>query len=177
MPGGLTRVALRQRFAGGEFVARRRKQGHLGSAIAESSTRECNHALPRCRQPVLDEPLSGARRAYRAPAGREPEPDAGSRAASARSGAGSGCWPRWAIPPDLAWNGDPDQRGADPDFRHRATLVDHFLHYAARENARQVREEIIYRTVAAAQLAVSPGHAVANRTMSTMRCPRTSCSR
>ena len=33
VPGGLTRVALRQGIAGGEFVAGRRQQGYLGAAL------------------------------------------------------------------------------------------------------------------------------------------------
>ena len=33
VPGGLTRVALQARFAGGEFIAGRRKQGYLGADV------------------------------------------------------------------------------------------------------------------------------------------------
>ena len=43
VPGGLTRVALRKGFAGGELVAGRRLEGHLGPA---ELTAHALHALP-----------------------------------------------------------------------------------------------------------------------------------
>ena len=61
VPGGLTRVALRRGFAGGEFVAGRRQQGYVGCQRSEQGTED---AFTRRRQPVLDEPLPGAGGAY-----------------------------------------------------------------------------------------------------------------
>ena len=48
VPGGLTRVALRKRLAGGEFVAGRRQQGYLGAEPVTDLCRrsQCFHASP-----------------------------------------------------------------------------------------------------------------------------------
>ena len=66
VPGGLDARRSAQRVAGGELVARRRQQGHLG--VAGVRNQESDHAFASRRQSLLDEPLSGAGRAHRAPA-------------------------------------------------------------------------------------------------------------
>ena len=39
LPGGLTRVALEEGFAGREFIARRRQQGYVGGVVRGASER------------------------------------------------------------------------------------------------------------------------------------------
>ena len=159
LPGGLTRVALKKGFAGGEFLAGRRQQGHLGAGRfadagaraglqrrrqADAEWRASRDAQPRSRFRLLDEPLHRTRRERGAVRGREHP---------------SSCWtrPRARISNGRRWSPSP---GDQAEFAKRYGLateknVIQFLTFdaenpnsilsclrAARENARSVREII-----------------------------------
>ena len=75
VPGGLTRVALRR----GSLVVNSSQGGGSKDTWVLGDRSPDRHALTRSRQPVLDEPLSRARRTHGARRGGESEPVARSR--------------------------------------------------------------------------------------------------
>ena len=179
-----------QGLAGGQLVARRRQQGHVGvgrmklhsakckvqsakwsdewpvrsreSRLAPDASRShhsttaysASHlalgtshlalldAVSRRRQPVLDEPVPRARRAHGAAREREPEPDAGPGAGRCRPALG----PAAGQPSHAAANA---RQFAIAEVVATGTILDLANHDSiaaciggARENARQVREQI-----------------------------------
>ena len=86
LPGGLTRVAMTQGVAGGQLLAGRRKQGHLGAGRAGRAGAEGSGDERRSHQPLLSRVADAVywmgRYIERAEnvarfVGRQPESDAG----------------------------------------------------------------------------------------------------
>ena len=86
-------------------AAAARTHGFFSSHESRSSG-ECDHAEPRCRQPLLDEPLPGAGGEYGAPARCHHEPDARSRGRLARKRRWKRLLSSLGDPEGLGWNGD-----------------------------------------------------------------------
>ena len=128
--GPAARVARRQLLPG------RRQQGHLGARAPDGGTP--NHALTSRRQPLLDEPLPRAGGAERPCDWREPRAQLRSHARTRRRGTGASCLAAPARP--ARSEGDAGRTG-----RRGATCqpaLDHACVTAARENVRQVRENV-----------------------------------
>ena len=134
VPGGLTRVALRK----GSLVV----NSSQGGGSKDTWVLQLAYAFTRRRQFVLDEPLPGARRAHRARDQRPVEPDAGAR----RRHRTTAHWVR--VLRSLGVESDRGQRAGRRRWRNRccttppsaSSIVTSIM--AARENARQVREQI-----------------------------------
>ena len=100
-PGRADPRGAAQGIAGRQLVAGRRQQGHLGAQRPGSAARRCrrrrgrscNHVVARRRQPLLDEPLSRARRAHRPAGQRQSQPDARSHARPTPPAIGAACSP------------------------------------------------------------------------------------
>ena len=132
-------------LAGGQLVAGRRQQGHLGAVRRRSrSGKRRVDAEPRRRFDLLDEPLHRARREHRALHRRQPS--TWSRSAG---DAFDEQWGRWSSPPatrSCSPSATTRPRGErDPSFspstaRIRTRILSPAS--AARENARSVREII-----------------------------------